>query len=310
MHKFSLKSALLTALLLLVCSVSALALNEAEVKVGSIAGDSVNLRANPSLSAKVLRKGYDDEFIVVLEKANDEWYKVNYKGTTGFMFAQYVSIIDEADFDAIPGQITGNSVNVRAEPSLTADKYGQINKGDAITVTGVANGWFKVSYNEQTGYIHPDFMQLDVKTDAVPESVQDAAPVMAVVDANQELGAQIIEYAKQFLGTPYRYGSMSGKSFDCSGFTSYVFKHFGISLNRSAAGQLSNGAVVDKANLQVGDLVLFSDKSINKAAASHVGIYVGNGQFIHASSRRGGVIYSNLSDSYYNRVYKSARRVI
>jgi cell wall-associated NlpC family hydrolase len=304
-------SLILAAALLL--SVPALALNPAEVKVGSVSGNDVNLRAAPSLDAKVLRQGYDGEFIVVLEKAGDEWFKVNYQGTTGYMFGQYVTLIPEADFDPIPGHITGNAVNLRAGPSTDDGKLGRFNTGDPVTVTGVYNGWFKIDHGGQAGYIHPDFMALDIKTETTVAAAPEAfATAPAALPADASLAAQVIDYAKQFIGCKYKYGSMNGKTFDCSGFTSYVFKNFGVSLNRSAAGQLSNGSAVGRDDLQPGDLVLFADSKIRKAAASHVGIYLGNGEFIHASSRRAGgtVTISSLGDSYYNRVFKSGRRVL
>ncbi len=120
-------------------------------------------------------------------------------------------------------------------------------------------------------------------------------------------GSRVIAKAAQYLGTPYRYGGSAPGGFDCSGFTSYVFKQFGISLNRTAAGQYSQGSAVSKANLITGDLVFFN----TSGGISHVGIYTGNGKFIHSSSpSSGGVIYSALSESYYASRYVGARRVI
>jgi len=124
---------------------------------------------------------------------------------------------------------------------------------------------------------------------------------------NNATGSRVIAKAAQYLGTPYRYGGAAPGGFDCSGFTSYIFKQFGISLNRTAAGQYSQGSTVSKANLIAGDLVFFN----TSGGISHVGIYTGNGKFIHSSSpRSGGVIYSALSESYYASRYVGARRVI
>ncbi len=120
-------------------------------------------------------------------------------------------------------------------------------------------------------------------------------------------GARVLAKAAQYLGTPYRYGGSGPGGFDCSGFTCYIFKQFNISLNRTAAGQYSQGTAVSKANLIPGDLVFFN----TYGGISHVGIYSGNGQFIHSSSpSSGGVIYSSLSESYYSSRYVGARRVI
>lgn len=120
-------------------------------------------------------------------------------------------------------------------------------------------------------------------------------------------GARVIAKAAQYLGTPYRYGGSAPGGFDCSGFTSYIFKQFNIYLERTAAGQYVQGTAVSKANLIPGDLVFFN----TYGGISHVGIYAGNGQFIHSSSpSSGGVIYSSLSESYYASRYVGARRVI
>ena len=118
-------------------------------------------------------------------------------------------------------------------------------------------------------------------------------------------GQELVEYAKQFLGTPYSYGGMSPRGFDCSGFTTYVYKQFGISLSRTSYDQFGNGYAVT--DLQPGDLVFFTTLS---SGASHVGIYMGDGSFIHASSGASKVVVTSMSSSYYSPRYLGARRVI
>lgn len=119
-------------------------------------------------------------------------------------------------------------------------------------------------------------------------------------------GDRIVQYASQYLGTPYKYGGQSPGGFDCSGFTSYIFNQFQIKLNRTAAAQYNQGTYIAKNELEVGDLVFFAGgKSID-----HVGIYSGNGQIIHSSSpRSGGVIYSSLMEGYYAQTYVGAKRI-
>ena len=115
-------------------------------------------------------------------------------------------------------------------------------------------------------------------------------------------GNSVVAYAKQFLGYKYVYGGSSPAGFDCSGFTQYVYKHFGVSLNRTAAGQYQNGTKVT--SLQAGDLVMFG-----KSGISHVGIYVGGNSFIHAANRSQGVRIDSLSTGYYKTNYVGAKRV-
>ena len=116
----------------------------------------------------------------------------------------------------------------------------------------------------------------------------------------------IITTAKKQLGKPYVFGSASGRSFDCSGFTYYVFKQHGINIPRTSTAQASVGKKVSRQNLQAGDLVIFSNTY--KAGPSHVGIYLGNNKFIHASSGGKKVIVSSLNSSYYNRKFSYGRR--
>lgn len=117
---------------------------------------------------------------------------------------------------------------------------------------------------------------------------------------------KVISYAKEFIGVKYLYGGMSPNGFDCSGFTSYVYKAFGINLPRTASGQAGTGLSVSKDNLVPGDLVFFETYT---KGISHVGIYVGNGQFIHASSSKG-ITITSLSDSYYLPRYRGATRIL
>ena len=117
------------------------------------------------------------------------------------------------------------------------------------------------------------------------------------------------EFAKKYLG--YKYvagGSSPSTGFDCSGFTTYVFRNFGVSLNRSSKDQIKNGTAVSKSNLQPGDIVIFKNRG--KTAIGHVGIYIGSGNFIHAANKKEGVVITALSSSYYSQRYVGARRVI
>lgn len=125
--------------------------------------------------------------------------------------------------------------------------------------------------------------------------------------AAPELGTEIADYAKKFLGKPYRWGASSGNSFDCSGFTMYIYKHFGIDLGHGADLQFKEGTKISRSDLQLGDAVFFTTY---KKGASHVGIYIGNNKFIHASSSGGSVIITDLDKEYYKNRYLGARRYI
>ena len=125
----------------------------------------------------------------------------------------------------------------------------------------------------------------------------------------------LVQYARQYIGTPYGYGQSSGKRFDCSGFTSYVFGHYGCKLARSSHDQYLEGDSVDRGSWVVGDLVFFSGRSGGQTQVGHVGIVVsvdeqrGDFEFIHASSSRG-VIISRSTERYYAARYIGARRML
>ena len=118
----------------------------------------------------------------------------------------------------------------------------------------------------------------------------------------------LLKFASSFLGAKYKYGGESPKGFDCSGFVRYVFKQFGIDLVHSSASQFSTlKQKVEKADLLPGDLVYFNTSG---KRISHVGIYMGESKFIHASTPKGGVKISSMAESYYSSRYKGARRVV
>lgn len=119
------------------------------------------------------------------------------------------------------------------------------------------------------------------------------------------VNSRAVEYAKQFLGAPYRWGASSGKAFDCSGYTTYVLKKFNVNLGRTATSQFNGGIKVERSDLQPGDLVFFTTY---KKGPSHVGIYIGDNKFIHASSGVDQVTITDLDTNYYRKRYLGARR--
>ena len=139
----------------------------------------------------------------------------------------------------------------------------------------------------------------------VDEATANAAHAAA---ANTTNGQKMAEFALKYVGYPYVYGGSSPKGFDCSGFVKYVCNQFGYNVNRTASAQMDNGTSVSRNQLQAGDLVFFR-KSGSSSRASHVGIYVGGGKFVHASTSRVGVIVSGMNEAYYSSGFVGARRV-
>ena len=119
--------------------------------------------------------------------------------------------------------------------------------------------------------------------------------------------AQLTQTAKKYIGIPYKYGGTTTSGLDCSGYTQLVFKKLGYSLNRTAASQYQQGKSVAKSKLVTGDLVFFNT---NGKGVSHVGLYLGNGQMVHAANSKSGVKYDSINSSYYKSRFVNARRVV
>lgn len=309
------RKCLITAVLAASLTINA---GAASFGVGVVNADALHLREAPSTSSASLALAPTGVQIDVLEDAIDGWYKVQYNGKTGYMSADYLVVttlngeaateetVDEQETPETQepqygnGKVTLNSgsLNIRAEASTMGARLGTIPNGAVVALTDYEDGWYYVTYDDISGYISKDYV------------VATTEPVTVV--EHGVTGADVVAKAKEYLGYPYVYGKAGPKSFDCSGFTSYIYKLMGYSINRTASTQLNgNGTPVAREDLQPGDLVFFRDYSCTKSA-SHVGIYIGNGQFIHASSSRSasGVKISSLSETWYANRYVGARRII
>lgn len=268
-------------------------------KTGTVTADYVRFRTGPSLDSAIIRTLNTGTEVNVLAETGD-WYKIVYSGTTGYMSSAYISIksggtssseIEEMDAE---GYVSGNYVRFRTGPSTNYSIIATLNYGTAVKILGKTNGWYKISYNGNTGYMSGDYVQIG----SAPSS------------GTSTLGEKIAEYCKQFVGYSYVYGGASPSTgFDCSGLMYYVYGQFGYSIQRGASSQYAySGKYVTKAELQPGDLVFFSSNGFE--SVTHVGMYIGNNQFVHASGTNVGVIISDLSSSYYTRVYYGAKRII
>ena len=118
-------------------------------------------------------------------------------------------------------------------------------------------------------------------------------------------GTEVVNYAYKFLGKPYVYGAAGPNAFDCSGLTQFIYNKFGVDISRTTYTQVNEGIKVNRNELRAGDLVFFN----TEGSISHVGIYIGNGEFIHAPRSGKPVMVSSLSDGYYSQKYATARRI-
>lgn len=266
---------------------------------------SVNLRSEANTSSSILAELKNGTAVTVVSTANG-WCKVNCSGKTGYIKQDYVSTTGSASNNTSASTGTAavvkcsSTVNFRSSASTSSTILGELKNGTAVTVLSTSNGWSKVSYAGKAGYISADYLVTASSGTAISPS-NTAASVS--ISAKRQ---SVLNYAAQFLGVPYVYGGSTPSGFDCSGFTSYVFKNTVGSIPRVAQAQYDATTRVSRDDLLPGDLVFFGSST---SSISHVGIYVGSNQFIHAPSTGDVVKYSSLTGSYATR-YQGAGRVI
>lgn len=269
----------------------------ATLGAGTVTADALRLRDTPAAEGEILATASGGTSVVVLEDTGNGWYKVNFNTVEGYMSSEYLTVSTTADAALGYGLVDtdGSSLNMRAAAGTSYDTVASIPGGTVLELEGVDNGWYKVTYSGKTGYVSSDYITITTEPDATET-------------ASSDLGAQIVAYAEEYLGTPYVLGGNGPNQFDCSGFTKYVYSHFGYTLNRTATDQLQNGVSVSKDELQPGDLVFFKYRT--SKPVSHVGIYIGNSEFIHASTNRYVVQIDQMESGHYANVYVYARRII
>ena len=254
-------------------------------------GSSLRVRSQANTNSAVLGSLSHGTQVEVNAVTESGWYQISYNGAAGYVSGDYLTVADAAQLpvekEPVYARVTASALHVRSGPGTDYEKTDKLSAGTVVEVLEESNGWYKID----SGYISAEYA--------------------VIVDAaSATLGSEIANYALTFVGYPYVYGGSSPSGFDCSGFTSYVYAQFGISLNRSASNQLDNGTPVSMSELQPGDLVLFKKSGTGSKRASHVGIYIGGNQFVHASTSTVGVIVSNMSDAYYTSGFVGGRRLV
>lgn len=254
----------------------------------------VNFRSEPSTNSYVFRMLPRGEEIHVVEQVNKYWLKVKVQdGTIGYVSAntKYTSF----DGKVANYTVAKSSVNFRNTPKVDNNKIGYIKKGDRVNLLEVYNKyWLKVEYNGKTGYVSANYFDYD---EPVREPVENSDIVQTALSY---LGAFSYKFGAEPWNTDYKYS-------DCSAFVQLVLsKHHGLELPRTSLRQSQSGVFVPKVDLQAGDLVFFDTK--DNGVVNHVGIYIGNGEFVH-SSPSNNVGISSLDSGYWARKYETGRRV-
>lgn len=208
---------------------------------------------------------------------------------------------------------TGHLVSyVHYSASYGSTVIGCLEDGTKLTVLGTKGSFYKIDCYDMTGYIAKEQVISD-DSGAYYVSVQEDSSESTrlgsySVQQTMELKSQIVTLSQKYIGVPYRLGGTTPRAFDCSGYTQYVYREAGISINRTVATQLQDGVIIAKEDLEPGDLVIFSNTG-GRGFASHVGIYLGNGKMIHASETKG-ITIADLDSAYFAQHYQCARRII
>lgn len=210
------------------------------------------------------------------------------------------------------GNVEATDLNVRSAPSRSASVLGQLNTGEKVNILTKTGGeWFKIEYGSGVGFVHASYINDSRSGTPVSKTPMTAETPNTGSEAPvpSTKGQLVVETAKKYLGIPYVYGGTSTSGFDCSGLVQYVFKELGVSINRVAADQTAHGIPVTKAELMPGDVVFFHNTA-KYSTINHVGIYVGEGNFIHAPQTGDVVKITTLDSGYYARTFVAARRIL
>ena len=295
--------------------------------------ENVKIKVIPLISSIELDEVKKDDEVEVVEILND-WVKIKTSNEKeGWIRKEKLTTIktenkEDTTTDTTTTQtntaqnqtktmyVNVQTANLRQKADKTSQVVKQLTQNTKVTVTSSENGWAYVDVNGTKGYIAETLLsstQKETSRSGLTTREQSANTTNQTKKTNtsktvteststSQSGNSVVSYAKQFLGCKYVYGGTTPSGFDCSGFTQYVYKHFGINLNRTAAAQYSNGQLVT--SLQAGDLVMFGKSGIN-----HVGIYIGGNTFIHSANPSQGVRTDSMSTGYYKTNYVGARRI-
>ena len=275
----------------------------------------LNLRKGPGTSYSVIRTLSKGTAVTVHSSSNG-WSKISVNGVEGYVSTSFLSSTNPSTNSSTSNETTSTptttmyvtpdaGLNLRKGPGTSYSVIKTLSKGTAVTVHSSNNGWSNVSANGVEGYVSTSYLSsTKPSTSGSSSSSSSNSSTSVSVD-------KVLDFAHQQLGKPYVWGAQGPNSFDCSGLIYYVYKNAAnITLPRTSVEQSKFGTTVSKSNLKAGDLVFFDTNGPNNGAVSHVGIYAGEGQLIHASSSSKKIVKVNMETSYWNNTYVVAKRVL
>ncbi len=260
---------------------------------------NVNIRKAADASSSIVGKASDGDAVEIAGQEGD-FLAVTSGSVTGYIKAEYVLTGSDALYAAAENvasiaTVTGDGVNVRAGADTASEILGNVAKDTKLDFLGTEGDFTKVDFAGQDGYISSRYV-----------SVADQLPTASSISEIRygsgvsNVRADLVNFALQYVGNRYVWGGTSlTNGVDCSGFTMKVYARYGISLPHSSAAQSRIGTKVSLAEAQPGDLVFYGKRRVH-----HVAIYIGNGQIVHAASKRSGIKISNVNYSTPARIMR------
>ncbi len=261
---------------------------------------TLNVRSVP-VNGKIIGKLFPNGACEISEEA-DGWYKITSGDVSGYVSGKYLLTGDLAVEKAqetiqLNVVVNVNGLNFRTGATTASKVMKVLPRNTMATVVEDQGDWLKISYNGQEGYVYGEHVIMQYN---LPAAVTMDEYNSSKKPSTSSIRAELVKYAKQFVGNPYVYGGNSlTKGTDCSGFVKLIMAKFGITTPRTATTQYNAGKKISVAELLPGDLIVYGDSVIE-----HIGIYIGNGQIIHASNKKTGIKYSKYN---YRKIYGCVR---
>ncbi len=270
-----------------------------------VTASSLNVRSGAGTNYSRIGSLSKGTEVSVISESNG-WAKINYNGKIGYVSTDYLATKSSGGSSSTNETIkykkivNATGLNFRTGPGTNYSKISTLKYGTEVGVISESNGWAKISYNGKIGYVSSQYLADKSSSSTGSDS-----------STSSSKADKVISFAKTLLGKDYSWGAEGPNSFDCSGYTYYVFKKSaGITLPRVSKEQSKYGTYVSRSDVKKGDLVFFDTDGSNNGVVSHVGIYMGDGKFIHASSSKDEVVISDFNSSYYKGAFVNARRVL
>ena len=292
----------------------------------------VNVRKEPNTESEIVGKIYDGAVAQIVSVAGeqDDWFQVISGNVEGYIKAEFFIYGDEAatvidEYVTRYAVVQADRLNVREKPSTEEKRIGYIDHGEKVKMLENLGEWLKIAYTTgKEGYVAAEYVtiqeeflyaktleeeraeiaakkaleeRMKAQESEAPENLTQAVFPETSYTSNEELRRAIVDYALQYVGSNYVHGGTSlATGTDCSGFTCFVYADFGYSISRTPSGQYSGaGRSIDYSEIQPGDIICYS--SNGGKSCTHVGLYIGDGQIVHAANSRKGVITSTADYS-------------